>query len=172
MMLAKDERFYQEYEITIRVLSDCIKSGGHIYLAGNGGSFSDALHIAGELNGRIYSERNPIPAHVLGSDGASLTAIANDYSYKEVFSRELKGKMTTNDVFIGISTSGNSENIVEAFKVAKGFKILFTGPNNACKASKHCDIILNVPGNRSDEIQTIHQLVYHSMVYDLEEKLK
>lgn len=172
MMLAKDEEFNNEYEAMVKVLADVVKNGGHIYLAGNGGSHADSLHIAAELNGRIYSNRNPIPAHVLGSDGASMTAIANDYSYKEVFSRELQGKMTEKDVLIALSTSGNSENIVEALKVAKGIRILFTGINNACKAAPYSDIMISTPGNRADEIQTLHQLVYHSMIYDLEEKLK
>jgi len=172
MMLAKDEHFQDVYSVIIKTLVDCIKSGGHIYLAGNGGSYADALHIAGELNGKIYQDRQPYPAHVLGSDGASLTAIANDYSYDQIFARELQGKMTENDVFIGISTSGNSKNIVEAMKIAKGITILLTGSNNACKASEHCAIMLNVPGSRADEIQTLHQIIYHSLIYDIEEKLK
>lgn len=172
MLLVKNEDFHNNYKIALKVLTDCLKSGGHIYLAGNGGSMSDALHIAGELNCKIYKDRHPYPAHVLGSDVASLTAIANDYSYSEIFSRELKGKMKENDIFIALSTSGNSKNIIEALKIAKGLRILLTGQNKTCNASYHCDIMINTVSNLADEIQQMHQTIYHSLIYDLEEKLK
>lgn len=172
MMLAKDTHFHDTYQVALKTIADCIKNGGHIYLAGNGGSFSDALHIAGELNGKIYANRQPYPAHVLGSDGASLTAIANDYNYDQIFARELQGKMTENDVFIGISTSGNSKNIVEAMKIAKGITILLTGSNTTCIAGQHCDIMINTVSNLADEVQQMHQTIYHSLIYDIEEKLK
>ena len=90
---------------------DCIDRGGKLVLCGNGGSASDALHFAGEIVGRFVKERKAWPAVVLNADVATMTAIANDYGYDDVFARQAEGHLTEKDVFIGISTSGNSENV-------------------------------------------------------------
>ena len=97
----------------------CFKNGGKLVLCGNGGSASDALHFAGEIVGRFQKERSALPAVVLNADVATMTAIANDYGYDNVFSRQAEAHLTNKDIFIGISTSGNSKNILEAIKIAK-----------------------------------------------------
>ena len=100
-------------------LARVIKNGGKLILCGNGGSASDALHFAGEIVGRFERERSAWSAVVLNSDVASMTAIANDYGFDEVFARQAEGHVREGDLFIGISTSGNSENVLRAVKVAK-----------------------------------------------------
>ena len=97
----------------------CFKNGGKLVLCGNGGSASDALHFAGEIVGRFQKERSALPAVVLNADVATMTAIANDYGYDNVFSRQAEAHLTNKDIFIGISTSGNSKNVLEAIKIAK-----------------------------------------------------
>lgn len=168
--LLNNTDFFLAYDKLLNETAARLKLGGHIYLAGNGGSFADALHLAGELNGKIYKDRKPIPTHVLGSDLGTLTCISNDYGYEKAFARELQGKINYNDVFIGITTSGNSTNILNAFTVCTGLKVLLCG-NNGGKALNLCDIVLNVPGTTADEIQQLHEIVYHSFVYDLEQLL-
>lgn len=100
-------------------LTEAIRNGHKLVLCGNGGSASDALHFAGEIVGRFQKERPAWPAVVLNADVASMTAIANDYSYDNMFARQAQGQVQPGDVFIGISTSGNSENILRAAKAAR-----------------------------------------------------
>lgn len=97
----------------------CLKNGGKLVLCGNGGSASDALHFAGEIVGRFQRERKPWPAVALNADMVTMTSIANDYGYDEAFARQAEGCLNAGDVFIGISTSGNSENVLRAAKAAE-----------------------------------------------------
>ena len=169
--LCLDAQFNINYQNTLYNIVDSLSNGGRIYICGNGGSASDSNHWAAEFVCKIGRERPSIPAESLCSDIATITAIANDFGYKYVFSRQLESKATKKDIVIGITTSGNSENIIEAFKTTEALRILLTGPNKQCTAAKYSDIILSVPGNSTDQIQELHEIIFHSMVYDLEEEL-
>ncbi len=145
------------------IIVKAIRAGGKILICGNGGSASDAAHIAGELVGRFQKERNAIPAIALNEINVSLTAISNDYSYDDVFSRPVSGLMKKEDVLIGISTSGNSENIYRAIIEAKklgGTTIAFLGKNGG-KIAGESDISLIVPSNVTARIQEAHITIGH-----------
>ena len=140
-------------------------------LAGNGGSAADAQHIAAELVGRYGFDRPSIPSLALTTDTSNLTAIGNDYGYDQVFSRQLEGMGQAGDIFIGISTSGNSINIVKAFESAKKKNIMtvaLTGRDGGLMASM-ADIALVVPSNSTPRIQEAHILIGH-IICDIIEK--
>lgn len=152
---------------------DCIDRGGKLVLCGNGGSASDALHFAGEIVGRFVKERKAWPAVVLNADVATMTAIANDYSYDDVFARQAEGHLTEKDVFIGISTSGNSENVYRA--VLKAQEI---GAQTACLAGKDggkigkiVDYPIIVPCNVTARVQECHICIIHILCEISEAKL-
>ena len=168
--LLNSPSFFETYELMVKEIVNRLKQGGRIYIAGNGGSASDAQHLAAEFVCKIDKERPGIAAEALTTDTSLLTAIANDFGYEYVFSRQLETKCTYKDVFIGISTSGNSKNIIEAFKKCNGLKILFTGKNTG-QAASLCDIVISVQGNTTDQIQELHEIIYHSIVYDVENLL-
>jgi len=140
-------------------------------LAGNGGSAADAQHIAAELVGRYGFDRPSIPSLALTTDTSNLTAIGNDYGYEQVFSRQLEGMGQEGDIFIGISTSGNSINIIKAFESAKKKNIMtvaFTGRDGG-EMAKVADIALIVPSNATPRIQESHILIGH-IICDIIEK--
>ena len=137
---------------------DALSNGNKVIFCGNGGSAADSQHLAAELMGRYKIDRNPMPAISLTTDTSALTAIGNDYGYEYVFSRPLRGIGKKGDVLVGISTSGNSKNILEAFKTAKelGIKtVAFTGKNGG-EMIKEADITLNVPSEITNNIQEMH----------------
>ncbi len=137
---------------------EALKRGNKVIFCGNGGSAADSQHLAAELMGRYKIDRNPMPAISLTTDTSALTAIGNDYGYENVFSRPLKGIGVKGDVLVGISTSGNSKNILEAFKTAKekGIKtVAFTGKSGG-KMIEEADITLNVPSDITNNIQEMH----------------
>ena len=137
---------------------DAISDGHKVIFCGNGGSAADSQHLAAELMGRYKIDRNPMPAISLTTDTSALTAIGNDYGYDCVFSRPLKGTGRKGDVLVGISTSGNSKNIIAAFQVAKEMgitTIAFTGEKGGVMKEK-ADICLNVPSNITNNIQEMH----------------
>lgn len=155
----------------VELLIDCFRSGGCVYICGNGGSASDAQHVVGELVGRFLRERKAIPAVALNTDGVVLTAIGNDYSYQEVFSRQVEALVKPGDILWAFSTSGSSKNIMAAAKLAieKGAKIIgFTGKSDTPleKLSDAC-ICVNAPYSAC--AQEIHMLAYH-MICDLVEQ--
>ena len=141
----------------------CIRNGGKLVLCGNGGSASDALHFAGEIVGRFQKERNPWPAVVLNADVATMTAIANDYSYDEVFSRQAEAHVTDKDIFIGISTSGNSKNVMKAVEVSrkKGAKTAALLGKDGGKIAPMVDYALVVPCNTTARVQESHICLIH-----------
>ena len=140
-----------------------LRGGGKIHFCGNGGSAADAQHLAAELSGRFYFDRPPLNAEALHCNTSYLTAVGNDYGYEFVFSRLLRGTAKTGDVIVGISTSGNSKNILKAFEVAKemGVKIIaMTGETGG--AMKDCaDIILTVASKDTPRIQESHIMIGH-----------
>lgn len=150
-----------------------INNGGKIVLCGNGGSASDALHFAGEIVGRFQKERNPWPAVVLNADVATLTAIANDYGYDDAFARQAKAHLTSKDIFIGISTSGNSTNVIRAVEVAKeiGAKtVAFLGKDGG-QLAKIVDYPIVVPCNTTARVQESHIMLIHIICELVEEKI-
>ncbi|MCR4917702.1 MAG: D-sedoheptulose 7-phosphate isomerase [Alphaproteobacteria bacterium] len=135
-----------------------LENGNKVIFCGNGGSAADSQHLAAELMGRYKIDRNPMPAISLTTDTSALTAIGNDYGYEHVFSRPLRGIGTPGDVLVGISTSGNSKNVIEAFKIARLKDIAtvaFTGKNGGFM-EEIADITLNVPSSITNNIQEMH----------------
>lgn len=142
---------------------ECLRNGGKLILCGNGGSASDALHFAGEIIGRFQKERSPWPAVVLHADVASLTAIANDYSYEDAFAREAKAFTRPEDLLIGISTSGNSENVFRAIKVANdvGAKTAAFLGKDGGKIKSIVDYAVVVPEKVTARVQESHITLIH-----------
>ena len=140
-----------------------LKSGGKVLLCGNGGSAADAQHIAAELTGRYKSERKGLPAIALTTDTSALTAISNDYGYDRVFDRQVEALANKGDLLIGISTSGNSQNIISALTSAKaaGCQTLGFSGREGGKMNKVCDINLVVPSTDTPRIQEMHILIGH-----------
>ena len=145
------------------LIEDALRSGHKILFCGNGGSAADAQHLAAELSGRFYFDRPPLPAEALHCNTSYLTAVANDYGYDEIYARIVRGSGNKGDILIGLSTSGNSENILKAFDVAqkKGLKIIaFTGENGG-KMKAYADILLNIPSHDTPRIQEAHITLGH-----------
>jgi D-sedoheptulose 7-phosphate isomerase len=148
------------------------KKGGKLIVFGNGGSAADAQHIAGELSGRLYRERAPLPAISLAANTSSLTAIANDYDYSKVFSRQLRGLIAKGDIALGISTSGNSPNVLLAMEEAKkGGAVCIAFSGRGGKLKEISDYCLSVPSNDTPRIQEAHITAAHIVCYLVEEML-
>ncbi len=140
-----------------------IKNGNKVLLFGNGGSAGDAQHIAAEFTGRFVKERRGLPAIALTTDTSALTAIGNDYGFDKVFSRQVEALSNTGDLLIGISTSGNSSNVINAFEVGKkhGCKIISFSGRDGGKMKSYSDINLIVPSLVTARIQEMHILFGH-----------
>jgi D-sedoheptulose 7-phosphate isomerase len=154
-------------------LIDCYRNGGKVLIFGNGGSFSDALHIEGELTNRFCRDHEGLPAICLGAGQASLTATANDYSYQDLFARLVRAYGKPGDVAIGLTTSGNSENVVrglEAARAAALVTIAMTGRTGG-KAKAHADVLINVPADATARIQEVHILAAHAMCQLVEDAI-
>lgn len=139
--------------------------GGRAYFFGNGGSAADAQHWAAELSGRFYVDRPALPAFALGMNASEVTAIGNDYGYADVFARPLRGFARADDVAIGISTSGNSENVVRALQVAReagALAVGFTGAGGGRMASVS-DVLVAVPSGETPRIQEAHEVLGHTL---------
>lgn len=142
-----------------------LKAGRTVYFCGNGGSCSDAAHLAGELSGRFFLDRKSLPAVALGMNNAALTAIGNDFGYEEVFARELEGLARPGDLVIGISTSGKSANVVKALTLAKSKGLTtmgLTGQSGGVMAGL-ADICIKVPSGSTPRIQEMHIVAGHIM---------
>ena len=147
------------------IIVETLKRGNKILLCGNGGSAADAQHIAAELTGRYKSERRGLPAIALTTDTSALTAISNDYGYAKVFDRQVEALANQGDLLIGISTSGNSENIISALQLARemGCKTLGFSGRDGGKMNEVCDINLVVPSEDTPRIQEMHILFGHTL---------
>ena len=155
----KDKEINDAAELII----NCLKNKKKVIFCGNGGSAADSQHLAAELMGRYLKDRNPLPAISLTVDTSALTAIGNDYGYDNVFSRQLKGLGSEGDVLYATSTSGNSKNVLAAIKVAKemGIKVIGVTGKDPRKMKKECDILVNVPSDKTNKIQEMHIIVGH-----------
>lgn len=161
------------FEEAVKVMLAALRKGQRILVCGNGGSASDAEHMAGELVGRFGYDRASLPCISLCTPSATFTAIANDYGYEQVFKRQVQGLGRAGDVLIGLSTSGNSPNIVEAFKAAAEQKITtiaMTGSRDS-KLSQIADVTVRAPSAKTPRIQEIHGLLLHSMCRAIEEEI-
>jgi D-sedoheptulose 7-phosphate isomerase len=150
-----------------RLLVDTFAAGGRVYTFGNGGSSLDATHLAEELVGRYKRERRPLPAQSLSVDAAALTCIANDYSFAEVFERQVRAFVGAGDVAIAFSTSGRSENVVRGLAAAReagASTVLFGGGEDGGPAAGHADHALVVPSTSTARIQELHVLFLHLVI--------
>ena len=154
-------------------LIDIFKNDKKLLLCGNGGSAADAQHIAAELSGRFYKDRKPLFAEALHVNTSYVTAVSNDYGYEHVYSRMVEAMGRDGDALLAISTSGNSQNIVNAVKSANSvgmYTIGFTGESD-CKLDKICNSVIKVPSNDTARIQESHILFGHILCQILEESL-
>lgn len=157
----------------INLVNSCFRSGNRLWFCGNGGSAADAQHLAAEFSGRFYYDRPPLPAEALHVNTSYLTAVANDYSYEMVYARLVQGFAQKGDVLIGLSTSGNSPNIVRAFETARNMQVQtigFTGAGGGLLSSLS-DILINVPSNDTPRIQESHITIGHIICEAVEANL-
>ena len=162
-LLLKDEAFLNEIEKVKDVMVKALNDGKKILWCGNGGSAADSQHLAAEFSGRFYYDRPPLRSEALHVNTSYLTAVANDYSYDVIYSRMVKAMGDKGDVLVGISTSGNSKNIVLAFEQAKEngmITIGFTG-NGGGKMKEKADYILDIPSKDTPRVQECHIMVGH-----------
>lgn len=155
--------FLNRIQQAAEMITESLRGGGKIHFCGNGGSAADAQHLAAELSGRFYFDRPPLNAEALHCNTSYLTAVGNDYGYEFIFSRLLRGTANAGDVIVGISTSGNSKNILKAFEVAKelGVKIIALTGETGGAMKDFADILLNVPSKDTPRIQESHILLGH-----------
>jgi D-sedoheptulose 7-phosphate isomerase len=155
----------EAFGLAAAVVAKRYKDGGRLYIAGNGGSAADAQHLAAEFVSKLAKDRAPLAAEALTVDSSVLTAIGNDYGYDQVFARQIAGKMTERDIFLGITTSGSSPNILKALAMCRKMgipSIVFAGRDGgpARELADHCII---VPGKDTATIQEIHIVLAHSL---------
>jgi D-sedoheptulose 7-phosphate isomerase len=152
-----------DIEAGCKLFTDTVKGGNKILLAGNGGSAGDAQHIAAELSGRFVKDRKALPGIALTTDTSALTAISNDHGYEYVFSRQVEAFAAPGDLFVGISTSGNSPNVIKALEVAKqlGCKTLGLSGRDGGKMTEFCDLNIIIPSDVTARIQEMHILIGH-----------
>jgi D-sedoheptulose 7-phosphate isomerase len=160
-------------EKVIEEIVRAFQSGKRVYFCGNGGSAADAQHLAAEFSGRFYTDRKALPAEALHCNTSYMTAVANDYSYDVVYSRMIEGIGQEGDVLVGLSTSGNSKNIVNAFEKAKQKKMITVGLTGSTGgAMRSCsDYLVNIPSTDTPRIQESHIMAGHIICQLVEEKL-
>lgn len=170
--LLSDETLLKTICDTVDVIVKTFKGGKRVYFCGNGGSAADAQHLAAEFSGRFYKNRKALPAEALHCNTSYLTAVANDYSFDDIYSRLIDGIGEEGDILIGLSTSGNSKNIIKAFETAKKkgmLTIAFTGETGG-NIKPLCDQLINIPSADTPRIQECHIMVGHIICQLVEEK--
>jgi D-sedoheptulose 7-phosphate isomerase len=182
------EQRFQELEKTLRdtfaqssgsicaaadLMVEAYRAGHGLFLFGNGGSAADAQHMAGELNGRYLKERRPLKAQALVGDAATVTSIANDYGYEHIFSKQLLANAAAGDIAFGFSTSGNSKNVIEAFKAAKtiGVKTIAMTGTGGGALKELADVLIEIPSSVTPHIQETGMAVYHCLCEKIEQTL-
>jgi len=169
--ILNDDRLLLAINDAVNVIVNAFEKGNKVLFCGNGGSASDAQHLAAEFSGRFYTDRDALPTEALHCNTSYITAVANDYSYDVIYSRLIKGIGKPGDVLVGLSTSGNSKNIVNAFEVAKEKEMLtigFTGSSGG-KMKKLSDVLINIPSDDTPRIQESHITVGHIICQFVEE---
>jgi D-sedoheptulose 7-phosphate isomerase len=170
-LILQNENLLATIEDAVKEITNCFKNGNKLLFCGNGGSAADAQHLAAEFSGRFYKDREALPAEALHCNTSYLTAVANDYSYDVIYSRLVQGIGQKGDILIGLSTSGNSKNIMNAFEVAqqKGMLTIgFTGDSGGKMAEKS-NLLLNVPSADTPRIQESHIMIGHIICQLVEE---
>ncbi len=170
--LLQNDEIIKSIQECVTMLVTAFKNGNKVLFCGNGGSAADAQHLAAEFSGRFYIDRDALPAEALHVNTSYITAVANDYSYDVVYSRMIKGIGNKGDVLVGLSTSGNSINILKAFEMAKekGMQTIgFTGSTGG-KMKDLSDYLLNVPSTDTPRIQESHILIGHIICQLVEEQ--
>lgn len=154
------------------LLTETFKSGGRAFSCGNGGSHCDAMHFAEEFTGRYRKDRAPLGALALG-DPSHVTCVSNDYGFSEIFSRQLQGMARKGDILVGLSTSGNSENVIRAFTVAReiGVKTVALLGRDGGKLKSMADLAIVIPASTSDRIQEMHIKIIHTVIETVERQL-
>lgn len=168
-----DEKMLQTICDAVNAIADVFKDGKKVLFCGNGGSAADAQHLAAEFSGRFYKDRAALPSEALHCNTSYLTAVANDYSYDVIYSRIIEGTGLPGDVLVGLSTSGNSPNIVKAFEAAKAKQMItvgFTGESGG-KMKELSDYLFNIPSKDTPRIQESHILIGHIICELVETKL-
>ncbi len=169
--IVADETLLQTVKICVSVIETAFKKGNKVLFCGNGGSAADAQHLAAEFSGRFYKDRDALPAEALHCNTSYLTAVGNDYGFDVIYSRMIKGIGNSGDVLIGLSTSGNSNNIINAFEIAREknmITIAFTGESGG-KLKSLSDHLINVPSNDTPRIQESHIMLGHIICQMVEE---
>lgn len=171
--LLEDESMQHKIDEAIDIITRAFENGHKVLFCGNGGSAADAQHLAAEFSGRFYKDRKALHSEALHCNTSYLTAVANDYSYDSIYSRIVEGICNEGDVLVGLTTSGNSQNILNAFVAAKKNKvktIAFTGKTGG-KLKEESDVLLNVPSTVTPRIQEAHILIGHIICELVEENL-
>ncbi len=168
-----DPELVETVQKIVNQIIHCYENGGKVLFCGNGGSAADAQHLAAELSGRFYFDRHPLFAEALHVNSSYITAVANDYGFDEVFARLVMAMGSKNDILIGLSTSGNSINILRAFSEANSLGMItvgFTGQTGG-QLKEKCTLLLNIPSNDTPRIQEVHIMLGHIICELVEEKL-
>jgi D-sedoheptulose 7-phosphate isomerase len=171
--ILRDPQFNLLFNSICEICITCFKNKGKLLIAGNGGSAADAQHLAGEMVSRFNFDRSPLSAFALTTDTSIITAVGNDYGFEDIFSRQILAHGNTNDVFIAISTSGHSKNILKAIYAAKnlGLPVIgFTGISGG-EMKKLCDFCICVPSSSTPRIQECHLLLEHALCEFIENAL-
>jgi len=161
--ILSDQRLLDEIRDVAETCTEALCQGNRVYFCGNGGSAADAQHLAAELSGRYMYDRPPLPSEALHVNTSYLTAVANDYSYDEVYARLLRGIGHEGDVLIALSTSGNSKNIIRAIEVAQELGMIVVGMTGSTggRMKNSCDFLINVPSDETPRIQESHIMIGH-----------
>src|SRR5258706_5715621 len=170
--ILQDKDLLKTIETVVDIIVAAFKNGKRVYFCGNGGSAADAQHLAAEFSGRFYRDRKALPAEALHCNSSYLTAVGNDYGFDVIYSRLIEGIGEKGDVLIGLSTSGNSANIVKAFEAAKEKEMItigFTGVTGGAMKSAS-DYLINIPSTDTPRIQESHIMVGHIICQLVEEK--
>ncbi len=168
-----DERLLAVVRLATEMCVDTFSGGGKVLWCGNGGSAADAQHLAAELSGRFYMDREPLFSEALHVNGSYVTAVANDYSYDEIYARMVRAAGRKGDVLIGMSTSGNSPNIVKALEAARkiGMQTIGMTGETGGQLKDLCDLLINIPSKDTPRIQECHMLLGHLMCELIEDSL-
>lgn len=164
---------FSEVEATGLVMAQCLRAAGKLLTCGNGGSATDAMHLAEELTGRYNQDRPALAALCLNADSSALTCIGNDFGFEAIFARQVQALGKEGDILIGFTTSGNSANIIKAFKVAREqgvITVLVSGKGGGVAAST-CDHEIIVPSKNTARIQEIHTFILHQWLEIIENQL-
>jgi D-sedoheptulose 7-phosphate isomerase len=172
-IIISSEKFIQIIDQVIKITVAAYKTGNKVMFCGNGGSAADAQHLAAELSGKFHLDRDPLAAEALHVNSSYITAVANDYSFDKIYSRYVSGAGKKGDVLIGLSTSGNSENIIQAFQAAKTNQMItvaLTGKTGG-KLKDLAEFLINIPSESVPRIQEMHLLIGHIICEKVEHEL-